>query len=121
MARPTIASVDPRRRFPGRLRKNGRRDQQLREQGFHEPAGTKELDRGVGEPDQSAEGQEVEYRAEGTELDHEAADVGHLPAPRALDELGVDAVVGQTDGRNIGEEIVEQNMARGERKKRQGE
>ena len=49
--------------------------------------------------EQHAEREEVEDRAQQPELDHEAADEAHVPAPRPVDQLGIDAVVGDPDRR----------------------
>src|SRR5512144_2530483 len=61
----------------------------------------------------------VKNRAKQTEHDHEATDEPDIPSSRRLDELLIDAVCGKPDSRNIRQEVIEQNLARQQRKERQ--
>jgi len=62
----TMARVDPRRRAPGRLRKNGQacahsqRDDQLSQQRLNKPSGSKQRRRYCEESYQHGERQEIE-------------------------------------------------------------
>ena len=103
----------------GATRPDYERNHEFGEQRRDEPAGAEQFGHRVEQPEERREGEEVEDGAQEAELDHEPTDEAHVPAARPIDELWIYAVIGDADGRDVGEEVVEQDLAREERQERQ--
>ena len=92
-------------------------DGELRQQRYDEPGGLERRLVGVQHQEQDAESQEVEDRADQSEDDHEALNIPDFPMLRLGHDLRVDVVRRDRHRRQVGEEVVEQNLLCGERQK----
>jgi hypothetical protein len=101
------------------LRPQPHHDRQLGDAGDHEP---RVLERGLvrrGEPQGDEEGEQVEQGAQQAEDDHEAPHTAHPPALGPGDPGVVDVIGRDGDRRQIGEEVVEQDLLGRQRKETQ--
>jgi hypothetical protein len=68
---------------------------------------------------QRPECQEIEDRAHGAELQHEAADETHVPALWPRDQLWIHGIIGDADRRHVRQQVVQEDLASQERQERQ--
>src|SRR6202007_599902 len=86
--------------------------QRLRGQRLDEPAGMKERLAGSEEMKQYVERQEVKNGADGTDVQHEAADQADIPLARCPDKVLIDVVGGNGELRKVVKEVVKQDLHR---------
>ena len=103
----------------GPSRPDDQRDHELGEQRFDEPSRSEQVRPRPKYHQEHAEREEVEHRAHGPELHHEAANEAHVPALRPLDQFRIHGVVGDADRRHVGQQVVQEDLAGQERKERQ--
>ena len=89
--------------------------------GFDEPAGTEDVLRPFEDEEERAEGQEIEHGADQAEDDHEVADGLDIPAVGVTTHSGSTLSPAMAMRRDVGQEVVEQDLLGQERQERQEE
>ncbi|CAM5345144.1 hypothetical protein SSTU70S_04809 [Stutzerimonas stutzeri] len=126
MSRATSSELTSRKRpWPAAVerlvRAHHEDDHQLGDQRLDEPAAAKQLRLLADQIQQHTEGQQIERRADQPEQDHEAPHLADVPAVRRARPVGIDTVAGDADGRDVGEEIVQQVVLLGQQRQERQE